>query len=232
MVKSIFTNLTIKDMPADMRPRERLLHSGAKYLSDVELLAIILSTGVKGMSALELSQRLLQNFGGLGRLGNVSSEEFSSSTGVGHAKAARILAALEMGKRIAGKAPSKKFTVSSSDLVAELMMPSMRYLEKEYFKALILNSKNHLLKVEDIAVGSLNGAIIHPRELYRAAVKVGAAGVIVVHNHPSGDSTPSREDIALTKRLVEAGRIVGIELLDHVIIGDGRYVSLKELKYI
>lgn len=225
-------HLTIKELPEDIRPRERLILTGAKYLSDIELLAIILSTGTKGRTALEVSQALINTFGNFGAIGNATIEELVIASGIGPAKAARILSSIEIGRRLSVNALEKKLLIENCKSVADLLMPTMRYLEKEYFKALILDTKHKLLKVVDIAVGTLNGALVHPRELYRVAIRMGGAALIVAHNHPSGDPAPSDDDILLTKRLSEAGKIIGIDFLDHIIIGDGKYSSLKRLNII
>lgn len=225
-------HLTIKELPEDIRPRERLILTGAKYISDIELLAIVLSTGTKGRTALDVSQILIRNFGNFGAIGNANIEELVIAAGIGPAKAARILASIEIGRRLSINSLEKKLIIESCKSVADLLMPTMRYLEKEYFKALILDTKHKLIKIEDIAIGTLNGALVHPRELYRAAIKLGGAALIVAHNHPSGDPSPSDDDIILTKRLTEAGKILGINFLDHIIIGDGKYSSLKKLNKI
>jgi len=225
-------HLTIKELPEDSRPRERLILTGAKYLSDTELLAIILSTGTKGRTALEVSQTLVNEFGNFGAIGNATIEELVISSGIGPAKAARILASIEVGRRLSINSLEEKLAIENCKSVADLLMPTMRYLEKEHFKALILDTKHKLIKQVDIAVGTLSGALVHPRELYRIAIRLGGAALIVAHNHPSGDPAPSDDDIILTKRLAEAGKILGIDFLDHIIIGDGRYSSLKKLNKI
>lgn len=224
-------HLTIKELPLRIRPRERLISEGASNLSDAELLAIILTTGTKGINSLQLSQMILSHFENLSSLGNATFEELAGLDGVGAAKAAQLLASVELGRRVVAMKPRVRLVLNNPPAVASLLMASMRYLEREHFKALILNTKNQLLKIVDVAVGTLNAAIIHPRELYKTAIRANGAGVIVAHNHPSGDTKPSREDIALTRRLVEAGKILGIDFLDHVIIGDGKFLSMKEKNY-
>jgi DNA repair protein RadC len=205
-----------------------LIERGIGSLSNVELLAVILGTGRKGENVLDLSQRILTEFGSWGALNDSSLEELLSVDGIGLAKATKVLASVELGKRLAILAPAKRTVVTAPSDVAGLLMMRMRDLDREYFKALILNIKNEVLKIVDISVGSLNSSIVHPRELYKSAIKVSGARLIIAHNHPSGDPTPSEDDIRLTKRLVEAGDILGIELLDHIIFGDGRFCSLKE----
>lgn len=221
-------HLTVKDLPTEIRPRERLFEQGATSLSDAELIAIIIGTGAKEETSLQLSQRILQEFENLGKIGGASVEELSKLRGIGRAKAAQLMASIEMGRRLARTSFDSRVSISRPEQLANLLMLEMRYLDREHFKAVILNTKNEILKVLDISIGSLNSSIVHPRELYKAVLKHSGAALIVAHNHPSGDPEPSSEDIRLTKRLSEAGRILGIELLDHLILGDGKFVSLKE----
>ena len=222
------SHLTIKQLPVELRPRERLIQFGAGSLSNAELLAIVLVTGTKNKTTVQLSEKLLAHFQTLGSLGKSTIEELCSIDGIGKVKATQILAALELGRRAGSVSPSERFTINSPEDVVRLLMPDMRYLDREYFKALVLNIKHQVLKVVDISIGSLNSSVVHPRELYKTVIRHSGAAAIVVHNHPSGDPTPSSEDIAITKRLKEAGVILGIDLLDHIILGDGRYVSLQE----
>jgi len=201
-------------------------------MSDSELIAIILGTGTRGANSIRVAEYLLAKFGQVGKLGLADLEDVANTKGVGNAKAAQIIAAIELGKRVSGAKAYAKPYLTSPDKVAEMLVPEMRYLEKEHFKALILNTRNQLLKSVDVSVGGLNAAIIRPRELYRLAIKANGAGMIVAHNHPSGDVTPSREDIVLTRRLAEAGRILGIDFVDHIIVGDDCWLSLKEKGYL
>jgi DNA repair protein RadC len=219
---------TLREVPEEERPRERMLACGASGMSNAELLAILLRTGTRNESAVTLSQRLLRGAGGLRGLTDQSVEQLRELRGIGTAKALQILAALELGKRIARTEVEDSPIIRSPKDVSVLVMEDLRYLQQEHFVALFLNTKNRVIGRETLSVGSLNAAIVHPRELFRAAVKRSAASIICVHNHPSGDPTPSPEDLSLTSRLSEAGHIIGIELLDHVIIGDRRFVSLKE----
>lgn len=225
-------HMTTKDLPASIRPRERIEAVGAAGLSDSELLAIVLGTGAKGVTSVRMAEEVLKRFGRVGRLGAADFEELASIHGIGQAKAAQLLAAIELGKRVAGEKAPKRQSLNAPEKVADLMMPKMRHLEREHFMALIVNTKIQLLKLVEIAIGGLAAVIINPRELYKAAIRANGAGLIVVHNHPSGDVQPSREDIVLTRRLAEAGRILGIDFIDHVIIGDGCWFSLKEKGYI
>ncbi|HZG58026.1 RadC family protein [Paenibacillus sp.] len=218
----------LREVPEDERPRERMLRAGASGMSNAELLAVILRTGTRNESAVTLSQRLLLQAGGLRGLADRSAEQLCEQRGIGTAKALQLLAALELGRRMARAELEASPIIRSPEDVSTLVMEDLRYLQQEHFVALFLNTKNRVVGRETLSVGSLNAAIVHPRELFRAAVKRSAASIICVHNHPSGDPTPSAEDIQLTHRLVEAGHIIGIEVLDHVVIGDRRYASLKE----
>lgn len=217
----------MKDLPPDVRPRERMLAAGQQALSNIELLAIILRTGTREETALELAQRIV-GLGGLNFLGRVSLEELKSLKGVGLAKACQIKAALELGRRLAVAVAEARLAVTSPQEVSNLVMEEMRYLDREHFRTMLLDSKNRVISVESISVGTLSSSLVHPREVFKAAVVRSAAALILVHNHPSGDPAPSHEDITITQRLVEAGKIMGINVLDHIIIGDGRYCSLKE----
>lgn len=221
-------HLTIKQLPPELRPRERLIQFGADSLSNAELLAIVLGTGTKNRTTVQLSERLLSCFQTLGSVGRSTVEELCDINGIGEAKATKVLAALELGRRISMASPSERTTINGPEDVASLLMSDMRYLDREHFRALILNIKHQVLRIVDISIGSLNSSVVHPRELYKMVIRHNGAAVIVVHNHPSGDPTPSSEDVAVTKRLSEAGGVLGVELLDHIILGDGRFVSLKE----
>ncbi|MBO8137256.1 MAG: DNA repair protein RadC [Desulfotomaculum sp.] len=204
-----------------------MLRNGAASLSNVELLAILLRTGTKNMSAVNLAEHLLAEFKDLPGLLSATVEELSSVKGVGPVKAVQIKAALELSKRLALSPAAKRATIQSPDDAAALVMENMRYLDREHFCILLLNTKNQVLAVETISVGTLNSSLVHPRELFKVAVKRSAAALILLHNHPSGDPTPSREDINITKRIIESGKILGISVLDHLVIGDNKYTSLK-----
>lgn len=220
---------TIKDMPEDERPRERLMKFGADALSTGELLGILLGTGTRSQTAVTLGNRLMTQFGGLRGLVTCDIHEFMSVEGIGLAKAARLEAALELGKRVAALGSSDGTIIRSPGDVAALVMPSMRYLKKEYFKSILLTTKNEVMDICTVSVGTLDASLVHPRELFKDAIKRSCAAVILVHNHPSGDPYPSPEDIRLTRRLREAGTLLGIKVLDHIIVGDGRYVSFQEM---
>jgi len=218
----------IRDLPVDERPRERLAHAGEGALSMAELLAIILRTGVGGESALALATRLISRYGGLPGLARASFTELRAEKGLGPAKTAQLKAALELGRRMLLAAPEDRFVVRSPADVAQLLMAEMSHLEQEHFRVLYLDTRNRLLGSETVYVGSLNASHIRVSEVFREAVKRNCASIIVAHNHPSGDPTPSPEDVEVTRQLVAAGNLLDIEVLDHLIIGQQRFVSLRE----
>jgi len=220
--------LMIKDLPLEERPREKLKQLGTEALSNSELLAVLLRTGSKSESALQLAARLLSRSGGLRALPDLSLEEMEEIRGLGPAKAVMIKAALELGRRLAATPRGEPDSMTNPGQVARLFMEELRYRKKEHFKVLLLNTKNHIISREEISIGSLNVSIVHPREIFNAPLRKSAASVILVHNHPSGDPSPSQEDLEVTRRLVEAGHILGIAVRDHIIIGDGCYFSFKE----
>lgn len=222
----------IRDFPIGERPRERLLKYGAASLSNQELLAIILRTGTKQESVLQLANRLLTHFDGLRMLKEATIEEMVSISGIGEAKAIQIMAVLEIGKRIHQLTFEDRYVIRSPEDGANYVMEEMRFLTQEHFVALYLNTKNQVIHKQTVFIGSLNASIVHPREVFKEAFKRSAASLICIHNHPSGDPTPSREDIEVTKRLSECGKMLGIELLDHLIIGEQKFVSLKEKGYL
>ncbi|MDF2927308.1 MAG: repair protein RadC [Paenibacillaceae bacterium] len=224
--------MTLRDIPQNERPRERMQMQGAQALSNAELLAILLRTGTVAESAVRLAERILGEAGSLKGLIDLRLEQLTSIKGVGPAKALQLQAGVELGRRLSRSAPEERHTIRSPGDAAELLMEDMRYLTKEHFVCLFLNTKNHVIGQETVSVGSLNATVVHPREVFRSAIQRSSAAIICAHNHPSGDPTPSHEDIELTKRLAAAGDIVGIELLDHLVIGDQRYISLKEKGYM
>ncbi|HYF82573.1 MAG TPA: DNA repair protein RadC [Clostridia bacterium] len=219
---------TIKDLPAEERPRERLIRHGAAVLSNAELLAVLLRVGTKEENAISLAHRILKQEQGLRYLVDSKVEQMSCIKGIGQAKAAQIKAAIELGKRLSTFELGVDKPVKSPKDVADLLMEDMRYLKKEHMKLVLLNIKCNLISVEEISIGSLNASIVHPREVFNPAIKKSSASIIMVHNHPSGDPSPSSEDIGITARISEAGKLIGIELVDHIIIGDGKYISMKE----
>ncbi|WP_235879533.1 RadC family protein [Robertmurraya siralis] len=224
--------LMIRDFPEGERPRERFEQSGPASLSNHELLAILLRTGTKEESVLQLSNRLLTNFEGLRLLKDATLDEITAIKGIGKAKAIQVLAAVEIGRRISNLSYDDRYIIRSPEDGANYVMNDMRFLAQEHFVCLYLNTKNQVLHKKTIFIGSLNASIVHPREVFKEALRRSSASVICLHNHPSGDPTPSREDIEVTKRLVEAGKIIGIEILDHLIIGENKFVSLKEKGYL
>lgn len=225
-------SLMIRDVHIADRPRERLIRQGAESLSNQELLAILLRTGTKQESVLHLANRVLGFFEQIQELKNATMEEMMTVKGIGQAKAVQLLAAVELGKRLSQQKTNEKYTIRSPKDAATYLMPEMASLTQEHFVTLFLNVKNQILHKQTIFIGSLNASIVHPREIFREAVKRSAASIICAHNHPSGNPSPSTEDIDVTKRLMEAGRLMGIELLDHVIIGDHQFISLKEKGYM
>lgn len=209
-------------------PRERLIHYGAEALSNAELLAILLRTGTKQRTALQVAEALLYKYGHLQHLFDLSVEELTKVKGIGQAKAISLLASAELSKRLAKSKLGETVIVRTPQDAALFMMEDLRHQKKEFFVALFLNTKNHITGKEVLSIGTLNASLVHPREVFRAAIRHSSASIICLHNHPSGDPTPSTEDIKITKRLVEAGNLIGIDVLDHIIIGDGRFISLKE----
>lgn len=218
----------IRDLPMDLRPRERLIYAGAGALSTVELLAIILRMGGRGESVIRMAERLLAQFGGLAGLAQASHDELCAVHGVGEAKATQIKAALELGRRLLATAPYERPQVRSPADVANLVMLEMGLLEQEHLRVVLLDTKNYVQRIVNVYAGSLNTAVVRVGEIFREAIRSNCAAIIVVHNHPSGDPTPSPEDVRVTEQLVEAGRLLDIEVLDHLVIGRNRYVSLKE----
>ena len=219
----------IKDMPEDERPRERLIRYGPKHLSTAELLAIVMRVGTREENALELAKKLLEKYN-LPALSKSDVIELRKTLGIGDAKACQIVASFELGRRLLTY--ESKPPIRTPQDVADMFMSELRYLKKEIFKGVYLDTKNRVIADETVSMGSLNTNIVHPREVFKKAIEKSAASIILVHNHPSGDPTPSNEDIELTKRMREAGNLLGIEVFDHVIIGDGKYISLKEKELI
>jgi len=219
---------TIREMPLGERPRERLEHYGASALSTAELLAIILRVGVSGQSVLHLSHALLAKYAGLMGLARASFADLCAEHGLGPAKTTQLKAALELGRRLLVESPDVRPQITSPADAANLVLLQMSVLEKEEVRVFILDTRNRVLSVPTVYVGSLNTNVVRVAELFRDAIKQNAAAIIVVHNHPSGDPTPSPEDVRLTEMLVEAGKLLDVEVLDHLIIGQGRFVSLKE----
>lgn len=209
--------MNMRQLPSEERPREKLLRAGKENLSTTEILAILLRSGTKDRSALELASDLI----------TISPEELASIRGIGLTKACEILAAVELGKRIASRPSAKRIRISSAKDIAEIFMERMRYYKKEHFVSLMLNAKGEIIEEANISVGDLCSSTTHPREVFVDAVRRSAGSVVFLHNHPSGDPEPSEADVETTVRLMEAGAILGIPVLDHIVIGDGNYVSMK-----
>lgn len=218
----------IRDIAAHNRPRERLIHVGAQAISTAELLAIILRTGSGGENVLRLAERLLSQFQDLPGLAQATVAELVAVRGIGPAKAVEIKAALEVGRRLLASAPQERPRVASPADAANLLMSEMMFLEQEHLRLILLDTRNRVLNTPTIYIGSLNTSVVRIGELFRAAIKENAAAFIVAHNHPSGDPSPSPEDVNVTRQIVKAGELLDIGLLDHIIIGHQRYVSLKE----
>ncbi|MBW5447859.1 DNA repair protein RadC [Cohnella sp. CFH 77786] len=219
----------LRDLPEEERPRERMIRLGAEALSHAELLAILLRTGTRKESAVHLAQRVLHDCGGLRRFAERNWDELTHISGIGPAKALELQACLELGRRVARSRLPEAAAIASPQDAADLLMEELRRLREEHFVVLFLNTKNRVIGRQTLSIGSLNASIVHPREVFRAAIRRSSASILCAHNHPSGDPTPSSEDVQLTRRLAQAGEVVGIELLDHIVIGDNRFISLKEL---
>ena len=219
----------IKELPETDRPRERLAEVGASGLSNAELLAILLRVGVKGANAVRLAEHILTHKGGLPGLHRASYADLCAVKGVGPAKAAQLQAALELGRRIAVSSPEERTVIKSPADAANLLMYQLAALDQEYLFVILLDTRNRVMgKPFEVYHGSLNTSLIRVGEVFREAVKTNAAALIVAHNHPSGDPSPSAEDVAVTRALVEAGRLLDIEVLDHLIIGKDRHLSLRQ----
>ena len=219
---------TVHDLPTEERPRERLRNYGAQALSNAELLAIILRTGTMRDNVLELAGKLLAKYGGLGGLMRAEFGEFCGEYGLGEAKAAQLKAALEIGRRLGMMQADEKYQIKSPADAANLVMVEMTYLDHEQMRILILDTKNQVVENISRYQGTVNSSVLRAAEIFRPAITRNCPGVIICHNHPSGDPTPSPEDIAVTEQLVQAGRVLDIELVDHLVIGNHRFVSLKE----
>jgi DNA repair protein RadC len=218
----------ITDLATEERPRERLLHLGPQALAASELLAILLRVGVPGENAVQVGQRLLKNFGGISGLQRAPMAELCNQRGIGEAKAAQIKAAIELGRRLTLESPEETPVVNSPADAAALLMYEMSALEQEHLRVILLDTRNRVLEIVEIYKGSVNSSQIHVGEIFKAAIRRNAPALIVVHNHPSGDPTPSPDDAAVTRAIVQAGKLLDVDVLDHMVIGQGRWVSLKE----
>lgn len=222
-------NIKINDIPKNERPMEKLIKYGADDLSNAELLAILLRSGTRGENIISLSTRLLSEVGGLDGLLHINMEDVKKLKGIKDVKACQIIAMMELFKRFRTlKSQSNDFKISSPKDISALLINEMNNLNQEVLKLILLNTKNVVIGVKDVFKGGLNSSIVHPREIFREAVQRGSANIIICHNHPSGDPTPSKEDINITLRIKQCGDLMGIKLLDHIIIGNNSYISLKE----
>jgi DNA repair protein RadC len=220
----------IRDFPSGERPRERLASYGAGHLSNSELLAILLRTGLEGENVLVMASRLLAEFGGLSGLSRIKFDEMCDLRGISTAKACQILAGIELGRRVASLTPEDRVTITSPSDLATLFLAEMSSLDREHLRVATLSTRNQVLGIEDLYSGSVNAALIRPAEVFATAVRRNAPQIAIVHNHPSGDPTPSSEDVAITKTLVDAGKLLDIEVVDHIVIGQGKYVSMRVKK--
>ncbi|MCD8862899.1 RadC family protein [Staphylococcus arlettae] len=223
--------MKIKDLATSEKPRERLLYKGAEHLSNAELLAILLNTGRKGFSSIDIAHEILSTVDSIHYLKKLTISDLQNIKGIGTYKAIVLKAAFELGERMHSGSIESQIKITSPQDVATFLMGEMQHLTQEIFVALFLNSKNIVIKKQTIFKGTLTSAIVHPRELFNAAIQWASNAIIVVHNHPSGDATPSDEDIQTTKRLIQCGEILGIDIIDHIIIGNSSYVSLVEEGY-
>ncbi len=218
----------MKELPVEERPRERLSQYGPELLSNRELLAILLRTGTKDSSVFSLVDRLISHFGSIRGVACASFEELCALKGIGPAKASDILAAFELAKRLSNSDMQMREVINNPADAAGIVMDEMRLLDREHFVILMLNTKHRVIAKKIVSIGHLNASLVHPRELFKDIIKRSSAAVILVHNHPSGDPTPSKDDITITNRLCEAGRLLGIDVVDHLVVGDKKYVSFRE----
>ncbi len=224
--------MRIEEIPVEDRPRERLRACGVGVLSVRELVAILLGSGNRERGAIELAGDLVSSLQSVRDLAGVSVEKLSRVRGVGFAGACRVKAAVELGRRVVKSARGELKIVRSPADAAGLVMEDMKHLDREHFRVILLDSKNSVISVETVSIGTVNASLVHPREVLKPALEKSATCMILVHNHPTGNVSPSREDILLTRRFEKCGRILGIEVVDHIIIGDGTYTSMKEGGYV
>ncbi|HMO56681.1 MAG TPA: DNA repair protein RadC [Roseiflexaceae bacterium] len=221
-------HVLIRELPGDQKPRERLRSQGAAALSDAELLAILLRVGVEGASAITIAQQLLRDMGGWQGLQRAGFEELCHRRGMGTAKTAQLKAALEIARRLLIATAAERPQIRAPSDAAQLMQVEMSHLDQEHLRTICLDTKNRVQKVQTVYVGSLNASMVRIGEVFKEAIRLNSAAIIVVHNHPSGDPTPSPEDTLVTRQIVEAGKLLDIDVLDHLIIGAGRFVSMRE----
>jgi len=225
-------SFTVRDLPRQERPRERLQKFGPEALSAQELLALVIGRGIPKKSVMNIAQELLTKFGNIKAIGQATIEELSQIKGIGLAKAAQIKACFELGRREELEPEIKNFDIKDPEAVVRAIRASIRDKAKEHFKLILLNPRNRIIGISTISIGTLNASLVHPREVFKDAITHSAASVVLAHNHPSGDPEPSEDDIKITKKLVESGKILGIEVLDHIIIGKNNFCSFKERELI
>lgn len=225
-------SFTVRDLPKPERPRERLQKFGEKALSLQELLALIISRGIRGKSVMNIAQNLLTEFKNIKAISEATIEQLCTVKGIGVAKACQIKASFELGKREELDVEIKDFDIKNPEAVVKVIRASIKDKAKEHFKLILLNTRNRIIGITNISVGTLNANLVHPREVFKDAITHNAASVVLVHNHPSGDPEPSEDDLKITKRLIEAGKILGIEVVDHIIVAKNRFLSFKEKKLI
>jgi DNA repair protein RadC len=221
------TTFTVHDLPKPERPRERLQRFGAEALSSQELLALIIGRGVSGKPVMSIAQELMTRFGSIKTLSDATIEELSGIKGIGVAKAAQLKASFELAKRQELERDLGDYRITDPESVVRAIRTSITDKAKEHFKLILLNTRNKIIRIATISVGTLNASLVHPREVFKEALIHNAFSVILAHNHPSGDCQPSEEDIRITKRLKDAGRIMGVEVLDHIIVANSEYFSFK-----
>ncbi len=224
----MMSELRIRELPEHEKPRERLRAQGSGALSDAELLAILLRVGIEGVNVIQLAQRLLSDYKGWSGLQRAGFDELAAQRGMGEAKTAQLKAALEIGRRLLLVSHQERIQIRSPTDVAQLMMVEMSHLDQEHLRAICLDTKNRVQKVQTVYVGSLNTSLIRIGEIFKEAVRLNSAAIIICHNHPSGDPTPSPEDVLVTRQIVEAGKLLDIDVLDHLVVGQGRFVSMRE----
>lgn len=220
---------TVRDLPRSERPRERLLRHGADRLSSQELLALVIGRGVSKRSVMTIAQELMARFGSIQGISNATIEELSHIKGIGTAKAAQLKAVFELGKRqeLEREAVYESYDIKDPQSVVRAVRGTIKDKAKEHFKLILLNTRNKIIGLSTVSIGTLSASLVHPREVFKDAIRHSASSVVMAHNHPSGDPEPSEEDLKITRRLVESGKILGIEVLDHIIIGKDTFISLK-----
>ena len=222
------STFTVRDLPKPERPRERLQKFGPEALSAQELLALVIGRGVPKKSVMSIAQELLAKFGNIKAISQASIEELSEIKGIGLAKAAQIKACFELGRREELEPELRDFDIKNPEAVAKAIRSSIKDKAKEHFKLILLNPRNKIIGISTISIGTLNASLVHPREVFKDAIMHSAASVVLAHNHPSGDPEPSEDDIKITKKLVESGKILGIDVIDHIVVGKNSFLSFKE----